>query len=418
MRTNPQIKIKYLRVYKELFNKKWRYLVFYGGRASGKSHAVAQALLLRGRNEQLRILCTREVQNTIKDSVHKLLSDLIEKYHFADYEITKDSIKNTVTGTEFIFKGLRHNTNEIKSTEGIDICWVEEAQSITKQSIDILTPTIRKNGSQIIFTFNRFDELDPVYVEFVNNKTGDTYVRKVNYDVLEREGLLPDVIKLEIEKDKNNPEAYAHKWLGEPISQTDNAIISRTRLLEAMERKIADDGGIIIGADIARMGSDRTVIWKRKGLKTIGYKVAQGKRTTEVCDMIEHFADFDHTVEIRVDDTGVGGGVTDELMKRDYNVVAINFGGSAGDKDKYPNWISEAWFNFNDIVQEVELPYNSDLLMELSTRLWKQDIRGRRSVETKNEYKKRGFRSPDLADACIICYAQNNNLLSIDDIYL
>jgi len=390
-------KIKFLKAFKELFNPVWRYIILYGGRSSGKSHSVALALLLRGRNGKLRILCTREVQNTIKDSVHKLLADLIDKHNMVEYEVQKDSIRNTLTGTEFIFKGLRHNTNEIKSTEGIDICWVEEAQSITKASIDILTPTIRKAGSQIIFTFNRFDELDPVFVEFVMNKPANTFVNKVNYDVLESAGLLPDVIKEEIEKDRDNPELFAHKWLGEPISQSDKALISRTNILEAMKRTIEDDGAIEIGVDVARMGGDRTVFWKRKGLKTLDYKVYKGLRTTEVCDKLELFCDSDKEVTIKVDDTGVGGGVTDEMLKREYNVIAINFGGLAGDKNKYPNWISEAWFNLADIIDNIELPFNSDLLMELSTRQWSQDVKGKRRVESKNEYKKRGFNISILA---------------------
>src|SRR5687768_8989046 len=105
--------------FKELFNPQWRYLVFYGGRGSGKSHSVARSLLLRGRQSRIRILCTRELQKSIKDSVHKLLSDLIEQYGFTDYLVLKDSITNRITGTEFIFLGIRHNVSEIKSTEGI-----------------------------------------------------------------------------------------------------------------------------------------------------------------------------------------------------------------------------------------------------------------------------------------------------------
>jgi phage terminase large subunit len=92
------------------------------------------------------------------------------------------------------------------------------------------------------------------------------------------------------------------------------------------------------------------------------------------------------------------------MIKRGYTVVAINFGGKPKDKDKYPNLISEAWFEFETVLPDIELPMNSDLLMELTTRQWKQDNKGKRAVESKVDYKKRGFRSPDLADACIICY--------------
>lgn len=379
-------------------------MVFYGGRSGGKSRAVAEFLLLKGRQSKKRILATREVQNTIKDSVHKLLSDLIEQYEFKDYEVQRDSIFNTMTGTEFIFKGLRLNINEIKSTEGIDLCWVEEAQSVTDRSLDILAPTIRKSGSQIIFTFNRMTELDPVYVKYVMNKPSATYVKKVNYDVLERLGLLPDVIKIEMEADKSNPTLFAHKWLGEPIGQAEMSIIGRDSILGAMQRDIEDQGTVEIGVDVARMGNDRTVFWKRKGLKTIDKQVHSKLRTTQICDLLEVFAEYDKTILLKVDDTGVGGGVTDEMIKRGYNVMPINFGGEPVDKDKYQNWISEAWFYMSEIMSTIQLPFNSDLLMELSTRQWKQDTRGRRNVEGKNEYKKRGFRSPDLADACIICY--------------
>jgi phage terminase large subunit len=405
--------------YKELFNPYWRYQVYYGGRSSGKSHSVARALLLQARKSKLRILCTRELQKSIKDSVHKLLSDLINEYNFTDYEIWKDRIINKITGSEFIFLGVKHNTIEIKSTEGIDRCWVEEAQSITEESLNILTPTIRKEGSQIIFTFNRITELDPVYVKYVMNKPDKCYVCKVNYDVLDKLGWLPDVSRLEIEADRTNKGLFAHKWLGEPLSQQEKSIIDRDMILDAMQREIRDDGQIIIGADIARMGDDRTVFFKRKGLKVIEYKMYNKLRTTQVCDMLEAFSKFDKSVEIKIDDTGVGGGITDEMLKRGYSIVAINFGSKAKDEDKYPNLISEAWFELNEIINQIQLPYNSDLLMELSTRQWKQDSKGKRAVESKNEYKKRGFRSPDIADACIICfYTPKNNSITMDDISL
>lgn len=400
-----KVKIKFLSEYKDLFNEDLRYIVYYGGRYSGKSYHTALALLLRGRQKKLRILCTREIQNTIKDSVHKLLKDLIFKYSMFDYTVTKEEIRN-LNGTEFIFKGLKRNTTEIKSMEGIDICWIEEAQSITEDSLNILVPTIRKEGSQIIVTFNRFEELDPVYVRFVMNKTDKTLAKLVNYDVMNGTGLITETIKEEIETAKKDSTLFAHIWLGEPLGQSDSAVMSRTDILDAMNREIDDEGAIIVGVDVARMGSDRTVLWKRKGLKTIDYKVYTHKRTTEVCDLIEDFVNSNTETEIRVDDTGVGGGVTDILIRRGYNVIPINFGGEPADKDRYTNVISEAWFYLKNIIKEIELPEDRDLLMELSTREWKQDPKGRRKIESKDDYKKKGYKSPDLADACIICYYQ------------
>ena len=400
-----KVKIQFLSEFKGLFSKDYRYLVYYGGRYSGKSYHTALALLLRGRQSKIRILCTREIQNTIKDSVHKLLKDLISKYSMNDYVVTKEEIRNNVTGTEFVFKGLKRNIMEIKSMEGIDICWVEEAQSITDESLDVLVPTIRKEGSQIVVTFNRFEEKDPVYDRFVLNKTDKTLAKQVNYDVMEGTGLITDTIRQEIDNAKKDPTLYAHIWLGEPLGQSDTAAIPRLDVMGAMDREVGDEGATIIGVDVARMGADRTVLWKRKGLKTLDYKVYTKKRVNEVADLVEDFAG-DKSVEIKVDDTGVGGGVTDVLMQRGYTVVPVNFGAEPADKDKYTNLISEAWFYLKSIIKDIELPEDRDLLMELSTREWKQDPRGRRKIESKDDYKKKGYKSPDLADACIICYYQ------------
>jgi len=406
-------KIHLASVYRELFNTKWRHIVYHGGRGSGKSTAVAYALLLRGRQEKHRILATREFQNSIADSVHKLFKDLINQHGFTDYEVLNDLIRNKITGTEIIFKGLKKDSQAIKSLEGITICWVEEAQSISQGSIDILIPTIRKSGSQLIWTFNRFTELDPVYVQLCMHYDPDTFVAMVNSDTLEAIGQLPDVLIKEREKSRKNddPDLFAHIWLGEPIGQGDNAIINRTVTLGAMNRTIEDDGAIIVGADIARMGADRIVFWMRKGLKTIATSSYTKKRTTETCDLLEDFIGFAKHIEVRVDDTGVGGGVTDEMLKRGYTETkAVNFGSRAIDTDKYPNWISEAWFHMAEIMPDAELPMDNELLMELTTRQWKMDNKGKRGVESKDDYKRRGFRSPDLADAAIICYA-----LEVDD---
>lgn len=413
--TKPQtVDIDFLEEFEELFNESWRNLVYYGGRGSGKTRHVGLALVLRGRTKCLRILCTRELQNTIGDSVHAVLKDIIDRYGFTDYVVTEKSIRNTLTGTEFIFRGLRHNATEIKSTEGVDIAWVEEAQSISEDSLKVLVPTIRKPGSQLIFTFNRLNELDPVYVRYVRSERPRTYVRKVNYDVLERAGLFPDSLREEMETDKaTSLDLYAHVWLGEPQAQGENTILNRTDVLAAMERKLDPEGAVEVGVDVARMGGDRTVFRMRKGLVETKQAIYTQLRTTEVCDKLEAFVDYQKAtrddgsinpdaVRLKIDDTGVGGGVTDEMIRRGYSVYAINFGARAIDPDKYPNMISEAWFYLASIINTVSLEMNDELLMELSTRKWKMDSKGRRAIESKDEYKKRGFRSPDLADALIM----------------
>jgi len=400
-----QVEIKIPVEYKALYEDGWRYVVYYGGRYSLKSYNVALSQLIRGRQKKMRFLDTREIQNSIKDSVHKLLADQIDRYGFTDYEVLNDTIRNKITGTEFIFRGLRHNINEIKSMEGIDEAWIEEGHSVTKQSLDILLPTIRKANSRIVVTFNRLTELDPVYVKFVQEPQEKCYTKQLNYDIAEKYSLMTDAIKQEVEHDKKtDPALYAHKWLGQPVSQTDKAIVSRDSVVQAFSRAVSNDGAIEVGVDVARFGSDRTELVKRKGLKEIDRRTFTKLGTVEVVEQIEQFVDYDKTIAIKVDDTGVGGGVTDQLSSNGYNVIPVNFGGKSSDPDKYPNIISEAWFYMQGIMKDISLVQDNELLMELTTREWVMDSKGRRGVESKDSYKKKGYRSPDKADATILCF--------------
>jgi len=146
-----------------------RYKVLYGGRGGGKSHGMAKALLIIGARERHRILCTREFQTSIKDSVHKALGDLIDEMGLGGFYRVGQTRIVGVNGTEFIFAGLRHNVDSIKSTEGVTIAWVEEAQVVSEDSWKILTPTVRKKGSEIWVSFNPDSESDPTYKRFIAN---------------------------------------------------------------------------------------------------------------------------------------------------------------------------------------------------------------------------------------------------------
>lgn len=205
----------------------WREAAIYGGRFSTKSHSVARTLLIEARKKKLRIACFREFQNSIGDSSHQLLHDLINKYNLTDFIVTNNSITNSITGSEFIFKGLHRNEQGVKSVEAIDIAWVEEAQTVTEASLEILVPTIRKKGSKIIYTYNRLRELDPVHKRLVVEGRPGAIVINVNYDVAEKNGFLPDIIKQEIDDDKEKrPNLYKHKWLGEPNTNSDARVFT------------------------------------------------------------------------------------------------------------------------------------------------------------------------------------------------
>jgi len=205
--------------YKRLFDDDWREAAIYGGRNSLKSHTVARFLLIRARQRKTRVGCFREFQNSIAESSHQLLKDLIEKYHLNDFEVTNNAIINKLNGSDFIFKGLWHNEQSIKSIEGIDIAWVEEAQTVSANSIEVLTPTVRKPGSKLIYTYNRLFEDDPVHQRLVIEGRPNTLVINVNYDVALKYGWMPEVLRLEMEDDRERrPALFKHKWLGEPNS--------------------------------------------------------------------------------------------------------------------------------------------------------------------------------------------------------
>ena len=392
---------------KPLFDSWWRHAVIEGGRYSLKSHTVARFLLLTARSRRVRIACLRQFQKNIADSSYQLLIDLIQQYGFSEFVWTNDTITNTNTGSTFIFKGLDRNVETtIKSLEGIDIAWIDEAQTITLKSIRILNPTIRKPGSKIIWTLNRLTDLDPVISYFITNPPRkDVWHLEVDYRIAQKNGWLSNEILYEIEQARiNHPEDYAHDYLGKALAVSDKNIIQTAQVIEAMGREVDDEGAIEVGVDVARLGGDRTVFVKRKGLKEIGRASYTKKRTTEVCDLLVNFIGADKDVLIKIDDTGVGGGVTDEMIVRGYNVIPINFGAKASNPDKYPNLISEAWFYLQSIIDNISIANDKDLLVELSNREWKMDSKGRRGVESKDDYKKRGFRSPDLADATILCF--------------
>lgn len=205
--------------YRRLFDGDWREAAIYGGRFSLKSHTIARYLLIQARMRKCRIACFREFQNSIAESSHQLLADLIKEYELNEFVVTNNAIVNSLNGSDFIFKGLHHNEQSVKSIEGIDIAWVEEAQTVSQTSLEVLTPTVRSDGSKIIYSYNRLLENDPVHTRLVIEGRPNSLILNVNYDVALKYGWMPEVIRLEMEDDKERrPTLYKTKWLGLPAS--------------------------------------------------------------------------------------------------------------------------------------------------------------------------------------------------------
>jgi phage terminase large subunit len=200
-----------------------RYKVAHGGRGSSKSWTFARALLIQAAAKPLRVLCTREVQDSIRDSVHRLLSDQIQSLGLGrHYEVTQTEIRGR-NGSLFIFSGLAQQTVEsIKSYEGVDIAWCEEAQSISKRSWDVLLPTIRKPDSEVWITLNPHLETDETYTRFVDPVPENGWVKRVNW---RDNPWFPEVLEQE-RKDtqRRDPDNYANIWEGEPLRVAEGAI--------------------------------------------------------------------------------------------------------------------------------------------------------------------------------------------------
>jgi phage terminase large subunit len=200
-----------------------RYKVVYGGRGSGKSWTVARLLVALCVAKPIRVLCARETQRSITESVHKLIKDQIDYLGAQEFfQITENKI-SCVNGSEFSFAGIRQQgVANLKSYEGVDICWVEEAQVVTKRSWDVLIPTVRKPGSEIWITFNPELDTDETYTRFVLSPPTDSIVIKCNY--AHNPWFPAELEKERIDWLERDPVGYKTTWEGECRPAVEGAI--------------------------------------------------------------------------------------------------------------------------------------------------------------------------------------------------
>lgn len=248
-----------------LFQPK-RTKVLYGGRGSAKSWSVARALLILSAQREMRILCAREQQNSIAESVHRLLSEQIKKLGLeAIFEIQRDKIICSMTKSAFFFEGIKANVDRIKSYEGVDVCWVEEAHNVSETSWDILIPTIRKENSEIWICFNPNLETDYTYKNFVLQHDPDTVACEMNW---RDNPWFPEPIRKEMEKLKvTDYQKYLNIWEGQCRVLLEGAVYSEQlqRLLAERRRtKVPYDPAVPVDTIWDLGWSDRTTIWFRQ----------------------------------------------------------------------------------------------------------------------------------------------------------
>ena len=222
-RPAPPLKIQLPTKMAPLVTRKCRYKVLYGGRGGAKSHSIALALLVLGMRTKLKILCCREIQNSIEESVYQVLLSKIEQYNLGGFFKPSKTDIVGANGTRFVFRGLSNETvDSIKSFEGCDICWVEEAQTISARSLSILLPTIRKDDSEVWFSYNPRLESDPVHKRFVIGREPDAWVQYVGID---DNPWASKTMWAECLRDYEvDPQLAAHVWGGLCLPSIDGAI--------------------------------------------------------------------------------------------------------------------------------------------------------------------------------------------------
>jgi phage terminase large subunit len=389
----------------------WRephsYKAACGGRGAGaKSRSVSSLLVQRLEAESLRWFCGRQIQKTLEESSYSLILDQIDRLQYKGWVAipSRSRIENTKNGSYFYFAGVKDEKTAkgMKGLEDYDGAWFDEAEDFPMDIWDIIIPSFRKNTSEIWVTFNRNKESDPAYKLFFTSKPPDT-ISMFLKPGKEDNPWFPDKLQAKMEHDyRTRPAIAEHIWGGQPKQQGFNSVMSRVKIRQAMSRSVQPIGKKVCGVDVARFGDDDSVMYLRHGQKVLKYEVYNGLDTQILASKIWEFIGRNPTIRIVIDDTGVGGGVTDRLRKLGAKVTPVNFGAGAIHKDKYADIITEMWFEFDP--DEADIPDDPELMDELTERLYDYDKNEIKKVEPKKEFKKRYGKSPDKADALLLCF--------------
>lgn len=437
------------------FAKKARYKIAYGGRGSGKSYFFAELGIEVARRIKTVILCVREFQGSIADSVHKLLAETIDRLGYTDeFDIQKQTIVHKGTGASFIFMGIRNNPTKVKSVQGVGVCWVEEAENVTADSWNILIPSIRGDkNSEIWVSFNPKNILDDTYQRFIVNPPENAIVLKANYNNNPHFEDSPLPAEME-ECKKRDYDLYLHIWEGEPVADSEFAIIKPKWIQAAVDahKKLGftASGEKVMGFDVADEGEDASATVTRHG--SVVMNVEEWSQKGDVIFSSDHT--YSRATALGVnrliyDNIGMGAGVKAVFNRKEGPIrcVGFNAGGAVlkpdqkyfdrTNKDFFRNIKAQMWWavrdrfyntyraiEHGDTFQEDELiSLDSEALgkeleylkAELSRPMVVYDDNGKVGVESKKDMKKRGIPSPNKADAFIMSFATVNQGITMTE---
>ena len=388
----------------------FRSFLLEGGRGSGKSHSVARFLLFLGEERKLRIVCGREIATNIEESVYALLKDLIEEYSLA-YEVMAYKIKHHTSGTVFTFKGFREQGNvSVKGLEGVDILWIDEAQSISKSTLDIIVPTIRKDSAKIFFTMNRHLREDAV-PEYCIGRDDNLHV-KINYN---ENPFCPLSLKVEAESCRvKSQRDYDHIWMGEPLQQADDFLFNFHKLHKVFDIKPFGETVFkqrVLGIDFAAQGNDLCVATILDRVTNQHWKLAEripwdeSDTMVSVGKIVNMIGEFKPDVTM-LDIGGMGKPVFDRLSEVKMDIIPFDGGSTEGvDTKVYGNKRAQGYYQVRDWLDSEFLLMDDkdrEVTKELEKIKMKYRSTGVRMIQSKVDMKKELGYSPDNADSIMM----------------
>lgn len=433
---------------------KSRYKALYGGRASSKSHDAAGMAVYLAANYTIKFMCARQFQNRISESVYTLIKDKIENSEYdGEFILTLNSIKHKKTGSEFLFYGIARNLSEIKSTEGIQILWLEEAHYLTSEQWQVIEPTIRSENSEIWLIWNPDEITDFIYQKFVVNSAEDCISRLINWE--ENPFLSDTMLKVIKDAYKEDEELATHIYGGQPKTGGDKSVINLLFINAAVDAHIKlgwePAGTRRIGYDVADDGRDLNattymhgnvimeiaewrgledelmksasrvhVLAREKGASvhydSIGIGAFVGSKFKEIEDDAEFTFDF----KLTYDPFNAGGKVRrpDDVFMKLPHINITN-------QDYFANLKAQSWVDvatrfrktYENVVKGADHPHDelisinsatidtkmlNQLKIELSAPRKDHDKNGRFKVESKEDLAKRDIASPNVADSVIM----------------
>lgn len=388
----------------------YRYFLLEGGRGGAKSQSIGRFLLYVGEQRQLRIVCGRETQNTISESVYSLMADLVRQWRL-DYEIQANKLIHRSTGTEITFRGFRQQgAFNIQGMEGIDIVWIDEAQAITKQTLDVLIPTIRKEKSKIFFTMNRHVVDDPVF-DLVAGRSDCLHIH-INY--FDNKHCTSILLNEAEQCKKKSLDDYEHIWLGKPLDKTEDAVFALEDLIKTSVNRyqLRQYYGIkIAGFDIARYGDDKCacVILQQMGAlhwEAVHVEEWSKKDLNHTAGRINEIYGQHNLSKAIIDEDGMGAGPLDNLRHGRQMDTIVGFRNppiAYALNKNYANNRTVNAYKLKDMVDKGHIAMTDEaMIKELATLRYTFDHHQRKILISKEQMRKEKVKSPNMADALIM----------------